>query len=79
VLLLDRDHDTRELFGIVLRQRGASVRLVTSVDEALEMLESWRPDVLVSDAMSPNRDAYALVGKVHSLEADREDGFLRSP
>ncbi len=35
------------------------------------MLESWRPDVLVSDALSPDRDEYALVGKVHALEADR--------
>jgi CheY-like chemotaxis protein len=71
VLLLDRDEDTRELLGVVLRQRGASVRMVASVHEALESLESWRPDVLVSDAMSPDRDAYSLVGKVHSLEAER--------
>ena len=35
------------------------------------MLESWRPDVLVSDATSPDRDAYSLVGKVQSLEAER--------
>jgi CheY-like chemotaxis protein len=71
VLLLDRDEDTRELLGVVLRQRGASVRVVASVHDALETLESWRPDVLVSDALSPDRDAYSLVGKVHSLEADR--------
>jgi signal transduction histidine kinase len=71
VLLLDRDHDARDLLSVILQQRGASVRVATSVDEALEMLESWRPDVLVSDAMSPDRDAYSLVGKVHSLESDR--------
>jgi len=71
VLLLDRDQDVRELFSAVLRQRGASVCLASTVDEALEMLESWRPDVLVSDAASPDRDAYALVGKVQSLEAER--------
>jgi CheY-like chemotaxis protein len=71
VLLLDRDEDTRELLGVVLRQRGASVQMVGSVDDALEMLESWRPDVLVTDALTPERDAYALFGKVHSLEADR--------
>jgi signal transduction histidine kinase/CheY-like chemotaxis protein len=71
VLLLDRDEDTRELLSVVLRQRGASVRVVASVHEALESLESWRPDVLLSDALSPERDAYSLVGKVHSLEAER--------
>ena len=71
VLLLDRDEDTRELLGVVLQQRGAAVRMVASVHEALESLESWRPDVLVSDALSPERDAYSLVGKVHSLESER--------
>ena len=71
VLLLDQDRDVRELLSVVLQQRGASVRLAGSVDEALEMLESWRPDVLLSDAASPEHDAYALVGKVQSLEADR--------
>ncbi|MEO6238752.1 MAG: hybrid sensor histidine kinase/response regulator [Vicinamibacterales bacterium] len=71
VLLLDRDRDARELLTAVLQQRGASVCVASSVDEALEMLESWRPDVLVSDATSQDRDAYALVGKVQSLEPDR--------
>jgi CheY-like chemotaxis protein len=71
VLLLDRDRDVRELLSVALQQRGASVCLASSVDEALEMLESWRPDVLVSDAVSPERDAYVLVGKVHSLEPER--------
>lgn len=71
VLLLDRDRDVRELLGTVLKQRGASVCVAGTVDEALGMLESWRPDVLVSDAASPERDAYALVGKVQSLESER--------
>jgi len=71
VLLLDRDQDARDLLSVVLEQRGAAVCVAGSVEEALELLEAWRPDVLVSDAGSPERDAYALVGKVQSLEADR--------
>ena len=39
--------------------------------EALEVLEAWRPDVLVSDSAAPEHDSYALVGKVCSLEAHR--------
>ncbi len=70
VLLLERDRDARELLTVVLEQRGASVRVTESIDQALEILESWRPDVLISDG-SPERDAYALVGKVHSLEPER--------
>ncbi len=71
VLLLDRDRDARELLSVVLQERGAAVCVASSVDEALEMLESWRPDVLVSDAASPEHDAYAIVGKVQSLESER--------
>ncbi len=71
VLLLDHDEDARELLEVALVERGASVRTVRSIDQALETLESWRPDVLVSDSASPDRDSYALVGKVHSLEPER--------
>jgi signal transduction histidine kinase len=71
VLLLDRDREARELLSVVLQQRGASVRAAATVDEALEALEAWRPDVLVSDTASPERDTYALVGKVQSLESNR--------
>ena len=69
VLLLDRDQEARDLLSVVLEQRGAIVRGAASIEQALEMLEAWRPDVLVSDG--PGRDTYALVGKVRSLEAER--------
>lgn len=71
VLVLDRDSDGRELVQRVLQQRGAVVFATGSVGAALETLESWRPDVLVSDTGSPERDSYALVGKVRSLDVDR--------
>jgi signal transduction histidine kinase/CheY-like chemotaxis protein len=71
VLVLDQDADGRELLRTVLQQRGAAVRTAESVADALESLESWRPDVLVSDSASPEHDSYALVGKVPSLEPGR--------
>ena len=71
VLVLDQDVEGRDVLRALLQQRGASVRTVGSVAEALEILEGWRPDVLVSDGMSPAHDSYALVGKVHSLDAER--------
>ena len=71
VLVLDQDADGRELVRTVLQQRGASVKTAESVAEALEALEAWRPDVLVSDSGTPEHDSYALVGKVQSLEPAR--------
>jgi signal transduction histidine kinase/CheY-like chemotaxis protein len=72
VLVLDEDPDDRELLRTVLQQRGAAVRTAESVAAALEALEAWRPDVLVSDTVTPDHEAYALVGKVQSL--DKEHG-----
>jgi signal transduction histidine kinase len=71
VLVLDQSRESRELVEAVLHLRGAVVRSTGSVADALEALESWRPDVLVSDAVSSERDCYVVVGKVRSLEADR--------
>jgi len=71
VLVLDRDRDGREVLSVVLGQRGAVVRVVDTIDEALESLEAWRPDVLISDAVSPDRDSYSVVAKVQTLESDR--------
>jgi CheY-like chemotaxis protein len=71
VLVLDQDLDGRELVRTVLWQRGANVQTVGSVADALEWLERWSPDVLISDAASPTHDSYALVGKVQSLDSER--------
>jgi signal transduction histidine kinase len=71
VLVVDHDIEARDLLRTVLQQRGADVQTASSVAEALESLEAWRPDVLVSDASSPDHDSYSLVGKIHALDADR--------
>jgi CheY-like chemotaxis protein len=71
VLVLDQDVDGRELLRTILQQRGATVRTAETIADALEALEAWRPDILVSDTGTPDHDAYALVGKVQSLEAER--------
>ena len=71
VLLLDRDKDARDVLSVALEQRGARVQAAVSVAQALEMLESWRPDVLVSDATEPAGNGYQIVGKVQSLDSDR--------
>ncbi len=70
VLVLDHDAEGRDLLRTVLEQRGATVRAVGSVADALEALEGWNQDVLVTDSASPDRDAYALIGRIHSLDAD---------
>ena len=70
VLVVDHDVEARELLRTVLHQRGAEVQTAASVSDALDSLEAWRPDILVSDADSPRHDSYSLTGKVESLDSD---------
>jgi signal transduction histidine kinase/CheY-like chemotaxis protein len=71
VVILDRDAEGRELVRAMLQQRGAIVQTAASTAEALELLEGWRPDVLVRESGAPQNGFYALFGKVQTLEADR--------
>jgi signal transduction histidine kinase len=71
VLVFEEDMEGRELMRTLLQHGGADVQTASTVGDALTSLEAWRPDVLVSDSLSPEHDSYSLIGKVHSLEAHR--------
>jgi signal transduction histidine kinase/CheY-like chemotaxis protein len=71
VLVLDRDAEGRELLRAMLHERGATVQAVASTAEALESLESWRPDVLIRESGAVQNGSYALFGRIHSLDRDQ--------
>ncbi|MBD0325097.1 MAG: PAS domain S-box protein [Pyrinomonadaceae bacterium] len=71
VLVVDDEHDARELLAIVLEKQGASVRAVASAEEALAAIGTLKPDVLVSDIGMPHDDGYTLMRKVRSLSAEQ--------
>jgi len=71
VLLVDDEPDARALFSSVLRQSGATVTTAASAPEALELLKSSKPSVLVSDIGLPGEDGYSFIRKVKDLAAER--------
>jgi hypothetical protein len=56
VLVVDDEPDARELVTIALTQSKADVRAVSTAREALEVLDQWKPDVLISDRRMPGED-----------------------
>ncbi|HLP91616.1 MAG TPA: PAS domain S-box protein [Nostocaceae cyanobacterium] len=66
VLVVDDESDSREFVTTVLEQCQAQVQAVCSASEALELLQVWKPDVLVSDIGMPQEDGYSLIRKVRS-------------
>ena len=71
VLVVDDQADARELVARILTDCKAEVRLAGGAVEALQILETWRPDVLVSDIGMPDMDGYALLERIRALPADR--------
>lgn len=72
VLLVDDDPDTLQILSVMLEQSKASVQVAGSVREALEVLEWYTPDVLVSDLAMPDEDGYSLISKIRQAENDKE-------
>jgi signal transduction histidine kinase/CheY-like chemotaxis protein len=72
VLIVDDEPDTLSMLAVMLTEYGAKVQTASSAAEALEVLQWYKPDVLVSDLAMPDEDGYSLINKVRALSA--EDG-----
>jgi len=66
-LSVDDDPNTREMLQEALQSAGAVVESAASAPEALNKLQSFQPDVLLSDIGLPEEDGYDLMRKVRAL------------
>jgi CheY-like chemotaxis protein len=72
ILVVDDEPDAREVVAAVLRHSGAEVKLSGSAAEALDEINSWQPDLLVSDIGMPGEDGYSLI-KIRALDTAQRD------
>jgi hypothetical protein len=68
ILVVEDDAEAREMLSMVLRERGASVRLARDATEATAALQAARPQVLVSDIGLPGKDGYELMRELRRAE-----------
>lgn len=71
VLVVDDESDARLLVRRFLEECKARVTTASSAGEALELLKSTRPQVLVSDIGMPGEDGYALIRRVRALPPEQ--------
>ena len=72
VLVVDDEVDARELARRVLEAAGARVETAAGAEEALALIASFRPEVVVSDIGMPGEDGYRLLPRLRA----RADGAL---
>lgn len=69
VLVVDDDADSRDFLVFALQDNGAIATAVNSSSSALNVLVSFKPDLLISDIGMPEEDGYNLIRQVRTLPA----------
>ncbi|GMK39536.1 DNA-binding response regulator [Paenibacillus sp. CCS19] len=60
ILVVDDDANIRTLSSVFLKREGFDVLQATDGEDALQQLESVRPDMVIMDIMMPRMDGWAL-------------------
>jgi len=68
ILVVEDEQDTRDLIRRLLEAHRAEVTVAASAPEALELVESVRPDIVVSDIGLPDVDGYEFMRRVRNLD-----------
>jgi CheY-like chemotaxis protein len=71
VLLVEDDPDAREVTAAGLTKSGFEVHAVSGAVKALELLDVWLPDVVVSDIGMPGMDGYEFVKLLRARPPER--------
>lgn len=69
VLVVDDEAGICKFITALLESHGIGVKAVTNSTAALEEIERFQPDVLLSDIRMPGGDGYDLIRQIRALEA----------
>jgi signal transduction histidine kinase/CheY-like chemotaxis protein len=72
VMIVDDNEDSANTLGMILRLDGHETEVVYGGDEALERVQSFKPDVVLLDIGLPGLDGYTVAGRIRSMVG--EDG-----
>lgn len=71
VMVVDDEADVRDYIATVLEDYGAEAIAIARATQALEMLQQWKPHILISDIAMPEQDGYTFIRIVRKLPAER--------
>jgi CheY-like chemotaxis protein len=66
ILLVDDSDDLRELYETLLRHEGYEVRTASSAEEALKIVPTWRPSLVITDIFMPGIGGLELITRLRS-------------
>jgi two-component system, cell cycle response regulator DivK len=67
ILYVEDNPDNRRLISRVLTVEGFVVQEASDAKDALNLLQSMRPDIILMDINMPDMDGYTLTAKIREL------------
>ena len=71
ILVVDDEADARDLLQRILSEHRARVVAAESADRGLELIQSERPDLVLSDIGMPKKDGYEFMTAVRKLTPEQ--------
>jgi len=71
IMLVDDEPDAREIVATILGEAGAEIATASGSRQAIDLIEQWKPDLLISDIAMPGESGYDLIRKLRALSADK--------
>jgi two-component system, chemotaxis family, chemotaxis protein CheY len=76
VLVVEDDADSREMLIVVLGEQGFKVTGAEDGRAALDLIESTRPDLIITDIQMPNLDGVGLIKELRKQPEMRDVPIL---
>jgi CheY-like chemotaxis protein len=74
LLVVDDNLDTLQILRVMLEDYQCQVQIAGSAAEALEILQWYKPDVMVCDLSMPDEDGFSLIERVRAGDAGYGSG-----
>ncbi|MEO7272156.1 MAG: ATP-binding protein [Vicinamibacterales bacterium] len=76
VLVVDDEEPIRRLLGRLLAKRGYEVAEAKSIAEALSLVQTFQPGLVIADVKMPGGGGVALARQLHEANPDLSRGFI---
>ncbi len=67
ILYVEDNPDNRNLLRRILMAEGFEITLAETADRAFKILESFHPDIILTDINMPDMDGYTLTAKIRAM------------
>lgn len=76
ILVVDDSQDTARMMRLLLKGQGHEVRLAFAGREAIELVESFRPDVVLLDLLLPDISGAEVIEEVRGRKGFETTAFI---